>query len=266
MQARRILRSMDAGAYAAASEGVWRTFVDAFRPYVLGRLAPSDAVLAGVTEGEARLEETMRDWAAKSAREQRASPLELFREALAPPTAAALDAGAEPTERDAAAASTLPGDVLDIAPTTSRDLGEAAWRAHVAWGLARAEAIAGMVPRPGRRSTAAVAALVGLDVMDRTRVQSAADAAGYELLVWRNPGAVAAGLAEQRPALVFLDLAHPAAHELLGAVTASGVPVIAFGPHVDDHALAAARALGARDALPRSRFFRRLGDLFPAVG
>jgi hypothetical protein len=157
----------------------------------------------------------------------------------------------------------LPGDLLDIAPATSRDIGEEAWRAHVAWGLARAETIAGMVPRPAAPAGATVA-LVGTDLMDRTAIQSAADAAGFELVLWRNPAAVSDGIAASKPALALVDLSHAAAMDAIRALADAGVRTVAFGPHVDDHAMAAAQALGAEEALPRSRFFRRLPGLFPA--
>jgi len=44
-------------------------------------------------------------------------------------------------------------------------------------------------------------------------------------------------------------------------VVAVGPPVIAYGPHVDTEALAAALAAGCTEALPRSVIFRRLGEL-----
>ncbi|MEM8708014.1 MAG: hypothetical protein AAGE98_16235, partial [Actinomycetota bacterium] len=40
------------------------------------------------------------------------------------------------------------------------------------------------------------------------------------------------------------------------AVVAEGRTVIAYGPHVDDEALDAAKAAGCADALPRSIVFR----------
>ena len=99
--------------------------------------------------------------------------------------------------------------------------------------------------------------------MDRTHIQSVADDAGFELLLWRNPAAVADGLATGSPSLVFVDLTHPAALDTIRTLAATRTTTIAFGPHVDDHALAAAKALGADDVLPRSVFFRRLPQLFP---
>ncbi len=58
------------------------------------------------------------------------------------------------------------------------------------------------------------------------------------------------------PELVLVDLAVPGALE---AALGTGAPVIAYGSHVAEEALAAARGLGAT-AMPRSLFFRRLRD------
>lgn len=239
-------------------------FVAAYRPYVHAVLGePADRVSDAIADGETWLAAAMADWSSLPAGEQRSSPLEMFREALAFPTAAALEAGTQPVGRDGVAAAALPGDHLDVAPMTSRDLGEEAWKAHVAWGIARAEAVAGVVPRTSSPA-GATAALVGNELMDRTRIQSAAADAGHVLHVWRNPGAVESGLARGAPAVVFLDLTHPLSSEILRTLAAAGVRVVAFGPHVDDHSLAAARAAGAAEVLPRSKFFRRLPALFPA--
>jgi hypothetical protein len=40
--------------------------------------------------------------------------------------------------------------------------------------------------------------------------------------------------------------------------------VTVFGPYVDEEALERARAAGAAEALPRSRFFTRLTSMFEA--
>ena len=56
--------------------------------------------------------------------------------------------------------------------------------------------------------------------------------------------------------VVLVDLALGGA---LDAALASGARVIAYGSHVADDVLAAARAAGA-EAMPRSRFFRRLSE------
>lgn len=88
------------------------------------------------------------------------------------------------------------------------------------------------------------------DLMDASRIRSAV------------PGAVVAadlnGPALAAADLIVLDLAtgiNPA------AAAAIGPPVVAYGPHVDGEALAAAVTSGCADALPRSVFFRRLPAL-----
>ena len=63
--------------------------------------------------------------------------------------------------------------------------------------------------------------------------------------------------------MALVDLEHGAASEAIAALAGAGVTVVAYGPHVDDVALAAARAQGAAEALPRSRFFARLPKLLP---
>lgn len=257
----------DTDRYEALSGGVAETFCAGLGPYLVGRLDALDlepAVRAeAIAAGGRVLDAAFADWVGLAAGAQRRSPLELLREALSAVTAALAAAGVAPVERDAQQEALLPGDVYDLVPPTSRDLGDEALHAHVAWGLARAEAIAGMVPATPPPPTAAAVALVGTNLMDRARIEEAVREAGLDLVLWRNPGAVAAGLAGKPPLLAFVDLEHGAAGEAIAALAAAGVGVVAFGPHVDDVALAAARAQGATEALPRSRFFSRLPRLLP---
>ena len=242
------------------AEVLRRELVGAFEGYVGDRLAelgiaPPAALAGAVADGAAWLDRSLHDLFALPASLQRRAPLELFQEALAPPTAALEAAGVSPVRRDAAAVAALPGDLYDLAPASSQVLGETVWEAHLRWGAAKAAAMASGAPsRP-------VAGLFGRDLMDRSRIESAADAAGYALVVWVDVAAVAA---PRRPVLAFVDLTHPEADAAIEILSASGVSVVAYGPHVDDLALARAGTLGAADALPRSRFFHRLPDLFPA--
>jgi len=243
-------------------------FLAAYPDYVRSRLArlgvEGSVIEAAITRGHKAMGEAFTEWVGQEPTLRRASPLELFREALALPTEVAVAAGAKPVLRDAFQMQALPADVLDLAPATSRDLGEEAWAAHVAWGLARADEIAGAAPQAATRRVAGVhIALVASNLMDRTRIAEAAAAAGCELVMWRNPGAIASGLTQAPPAVAFVDLTHPAAAEAIGRLVAAGVRTVAYGPHVDDVAMAAAGALGADEVLPRSRFFARLPSLFP---
>ena len=93
------------------------------------------------------------------------------------------------------------------------------------------------------------------DLMDRSKIT----AAYPDAVIVRSP----AKLVQEATSatLVLVDLARlndPA------ALLAIDAPVVAYGSHIDDAALAAAEAAGA-EALPRSVFFRRLesGDVDP---
>ncbi len=243
-------------------------FVAAYSPYVRARVealgVDPEMVGEAIAAGRDWLAAELGSLMALDPREQRRSPLEVFRMALAYPTRELEERGIAGVERDETTAAALPGDTFDMAPASSRELGEAAWKAHVAWGIAKAGSVAGVVPvAEHTEPVAAVIALFSTNVMDRVTIGGAVGGAGYELAVWRNPAALAAGLSGDLPAMALVDLQHPAADDAIRTLTARGVPTLAFGPHVDDFALSRAVALGAADALPRSRFFRRLPELLP---
>ena len=97
-----------------------------------------------------------------------------------------------------------------------------------------------------------VVALV-TDLMDRSRIASSLTApvefiADVNGLATRDPSIV---LADLRRAGDPVDLRRAAPH----------ARIIAFGSHVDDAALDAAREAGIDDVMPRSTFFRTLGQL-----
>lgn len=84
------------------------------------------------------------------------------------------------------------------------------------------------------------------DLMDRSKISGALDDVRVV-----GPGGDLTGAT-----VVIVDLGLPGA---LDAATASGARVIAYGSHVDERTLEAARSAGA-EAIPRSVFFRRLGE------
>ena len=254
---------MDA-TYAEHSRAVAAALVAGYRPYlerVLRRRGVEPATIAdAIDRAVADLESSLVRWASRPPSGQRATPMELFREALDGPTQALVAAGVDPVDRDEAARRSLPGDLYDLSPASGRDLGEDTWAIVAEWGIARAAAVAGVVPAAATPAGAGVA-LVGSDLMDRSKVAAVAAAAGEELAVWRNPGAVEAGLAGASPRIALVDLAHPAAPAVIARLAGAGVKVVAYGPHVDTAALEAATAAGASESLPRSRFFARLPEL-----
>jgi len=87
----------------------------------------------------------------------------------------------------------------------------------------------------------AISALV-TDLMDRSRISAALPDATFTLM----PDAD----------VVIVDLARGV--EQVASVRAShpGARIVAYGPHVDDDSMKAARAAGADVVVPRSRFFR----------
>jgi hypothetical protein len=69
-----------------------------------------------------------------------------------------------------------------------------------------------------------------------------------------------------RPRVVFADLAAgelvaPAALAAFQKLAGAGTPFVAFGSHVDTAALAAAKAAGCAEVMPRSKFSAELPAL-----
>ena len=88
------------------------------------------------------------------------------------------------------------------------------------------------------------------DLMDRSRLASAGDVTFV---------ATAAELATTPGDVVVVDLSRSGVLEALPGLR--GVRTVGFGSHVDRELLAAARAAGCDEVLPRSQFFARLGDV-----
>jgi hypothetical protein len=88
------------------------------------------------------------------------------------------------------------------------------------------------------------------DLMDRSRIAAVLPDAVFVRSVGELSGAAAR--------LALVDLGRPGVLEVLPELT---MPVVGFASHVDDELMAAARAAGCRDVLPRSRFFRSLPEL-----
>jgi hypothetical protein len=94
-------------------------------------------------------------------------------------------------------------------------------------------------------AAAEVVALVA-DLMDRSRVSAALPGVQFASAPRACAGA----------ATVVVDLARYGGAVAAVRAAAPAARIVAFGPHVDDALLAAARADGADLVLPRSQFFR----------
>ncbi len=92
------------------------------------------------------------------------------------------------------------------------------------------------------------------DLMDRSRVSAVAGDVTF--VTGADELVVAAGGAD----LVVVDLGRPGVAGVLPALVAAGARVVGFGSHVERATLDQAAAAGC-EAMPRSQFFRSLGEL-----
>lgn len=121
--------------------------VAAYPAHVRSRLPAEPAGLdEALAQGSEWLGATLADLLSRPFVDQRRGPLEVFQEAMRYPTRCLAAAGAEPVVRDPVAEEALPGDVYDLAPASTRDLGEEVWLAHLRWGAAKAAAVTGSPP------------------------------------------------------------------------------------------------------------------------
>jgi hypothetical protein len=190
--------------------------------------------------------------------EQQRSPLAVFQEAARFPTEALRAAGAAPIKRDHVTENALPGDVYGLAPASSQELTSEAWRAHLAWGAAKAQAMSHQVLRPA-------AGVYTRNLMDRSKIETELQSAGFDAFLLRNVDLVKRAMAGKKPSIAFVDLESPDGDEVIRVLSGAGVRVVVYGPHVDDFGLQRARSLGASEAVPRSRFFGRIADHLPRI-
>lgn len=119
------------------------SFVAAYEPHVAQRCRELGFELPAVAVDRGRewLRSELSSLLEQPFPEQRRGPLELFQEAMSFPTQALAERGLEPVVRSPVAEAALPGDLFDLAPASSSELGEDAWRAHLQWGAAKARAM-----------------------------------------------------------------------------------------------------------------------------
>lgn len=120
--------------------------VEVYRPWLTHHFATQGWELGpslsdAVDEGERWLGDQLDQLLSQPFERQRRGPLELFQEAMRFPTAALVDLGLDPVERDEIAKRAIPGDLFDLAPASSSSLGDTVWHAHLAWGAKKAAAM-----------------------------------------------------------------------------------------------------------------------------
>lgn len=101
------------------------------------------------------------------------------------------------------------------------------------------------------------------DLIFTNKVTGTAQALGYHIQVAGDAKSAALAIETLHPRIIFIDLTAGelvAPHALSGYFKLADPDVwfVAFGPHVDEEALAAAKAAGCQVVLPRSKF---AGDL-----
>ena len=100
----------------------------------------SSAVSASIGDGERWLRTELEALLTQEFADQRRGPLELFQEAMRFPTAALAAENQGAVRRDPLVSDALPGDIYDLAPASSQQLGDDVWQAHLRWGAAKAAA------------------------------------------------------------------------------------------------------------------------------
>ncbi len=192
-------------------------------------------------------------------REQRRSPLELFREALEIVALSLLDTGVFPT---VAESTMVEGDTYGLAPGSSSALGAEAHETHLAWGAAKASAFmtgqAAVLKDP-------VILLVTADRGDRDAILPVLKSPGVDCLSARNPAAVA-GAIEQRAVLIaFVDLVHRSARGSVARLVDAGVPTVVYGDGVDDLTETGLLAQGVRAVVRRRDFVANPARFLPPL-
>lgn len=239
----------------ARENSVRRSFVEAYPRYVASVLASRgigfDDVLAdAVVEGTAVLDGLLATLEATEPVEQTSSPLELFREALRPIDRALTLMGVPPPQPGSGATRLAPWDRYALSPGSSRVLGDRAQEAHIAWGLAKAQAVAISVD-----STQGPAVGLLCPVSDLGVLVAEAEAARYRTIVLPSD-------AEISVAVVCAD--EEGSDDVVRAVSQSA-KVIVYGRSIDDLDQIRFASLGASAVLDDRTLLGGLSEHLPVI-
>ena len=240
------------------------TFVSALPTYATAvfveRGYPLDrSAVESIERATAVLDTELRSELDLPLREQRRSPLEIVRRALAIPSDALYEAGVAPVDS--------PGlrngaDPYDLAPGSSSALGREAHEAHLRWGVAKAAAFTS-----GEAHTPAhpVALVMAENRSDREELSMAIEAMGTTALAARNPAAVANAIDNAMVLFAVVDLDHRSARESITRLTEATVPTVVYGTAIDDLAETGLRAQGVRDVVDRHRLLADPSSFLPLI-
>jgi len=104
------------------------------------------------------------------------------------------------------------------------------------------------------------------DLIFTTKVRGTAEALSYRILVASDQSLVMSLIERWHPRVVFVDLtagevAAPGALIAYQKLAGPDAWFVAFGPHVEEDALVAAKAAGCQVVMPRSKFSAELPEL-----
>jgi hypothetical protein len=104
------------------------------------------------------------------------------------------------------------------------------------------------------------------DLMFAAQIEHTAKASGYVPRDLRRHEPLGAQIKDAVLLVLQLTRAREAWLPMIAAAKAAGVPVLAFGAHVDAETLRAARAAGADRAVPNSQLATELPALIASLG
>ncbi len=192
-------------------------------------------------------------------REQRRSPLELFRAALDLVAEALGEGEIAPT---VAADVTTGSDPYGLAPGSSSVLGAEAHSAHMAWGAAKAAAFTGGA---AAKPTVQMFIIVSSNRDDREAIIAAVRDRGLPCRAERNPAGVAAAIADGSVLAAAVDLSHRSGREVIARLVAASVPTVVYGDAVDDLVTTGLLTQGVRTVVERERFLADPPAFLPAL-
>jgi len=119
---------------------------------------------------------------------------------------------------------------------------------------------------PGPSDPGPTGILLSRDLIFTSKVTGTARELGHRVLVAGDVALARSMIERWRPRVVLVDLAAgdlvaPGTLVDLQKLAGAETPFVAFGSHVDTEALAAARAAGCAEVMPRSKFSAELPEL-----
>jgi hypothetical protein len=239
----------------ADQDDIRSAFVAAYPRYVASVLASQgvavDEVLGdAIVEGTAVLDGLLGTFESTDLATQTSSPLELFREALRPIDRALSLMGVPLPSAGSGPPRVAPWDSYGLSPGSSQVLGAKAQEAHLAWGLSKAQAIAGTID-----STRGPVVGLFCPAGDIGGLVAEAEAMHYRTIILPTDSEVSV-------AVVCAD--EPGADALVLAVS-HHAKVIVYGRTIDDMDQVRFASVGASSVVGEDRLLGNLARYLPVI-